>query len=60
MENQTDNQSAQTATIPGQVWATLTPGQQKEIRQTIVQLCQRLIIQHQNREKKDDPSANVY
>lgn len=49
------NQPVPTATLPRQVWGTLTPSQQKIILQTIIQMCQRLVSQH-NQEQNDEPA----
>ncbi|MCB0225260.1 MAG: hypothetical protein KDI02_16345 [Anaerolineae bacterium] len=54
MKPQLISQPKPSATLPQQVWATLTPSQQKTVLQILVQMCSQLISQ-QNQEKKDEP-----
>lgn len=56
MKQQAASPQETTATVPQQVWASLTRVQQKAVLQTIVQMCRQISEQYQ--EKKDESAAD--
>jgi hypothetical protein len=55
-EPQAANPSEQTI-VPHQVWQTLTTAQRQTVLRTMVQICQRLIIQSRE-EETNEPGAD--
>lgn len=56
MKQQATSPQETTATVPQQVWASLTRVQQKAVLQTIIQMCRQISEQYQ--EKKDESAAD--
>jgi hypothetical protein len=56
MKQPVTSPQATTATVPQQVWASLTRVQQKAVLQTLVQMCRQ--ISEQSQEKKDESAAD--